>query len=342
MTAPSLVDEFDTLLLDLDGTVFLGGEVIEHAPRSLAEAAERGARVMFVTNNASRSPQVVAESLVGMGIAASADDVVTSPEAAAGLLAQAHPDRGPVLVIGAAALADAIEAVGFVAVRAADRHPVAVVQGHSPETGWKQLAEGCIALRDPGVDWVATNTDLTLPTDRGLLPGNGSMVRALEAASGRLPRVAGKPHRPLLDEGIRRAGGTRPLVVGDRLDTDIEAAVTAELPSLMVLTGVSTGADLLAAPAWQRPTHLAFDLRGLIDPSQVVQVTDAAPWQVTTDGETLLLSGPQPDSDAGDRQTLLALAALARAAWNSGVTDVRADGPVAEAALRRLGLPGGR
>ena len=112
-------------------------------------------------------------------------------------------------------------------VRLATDAPVAVVQGHSPDTGWRDLAEACIALR-AGVDWVASNTDSTLPTDRGLLPGNGAMVQALIAATGLTPRVAGKPNRPLLDEAVRRSGASSPLVVGDRLDTDIEAAVLAE------------------------------------------------------------------------------------------------------------------
>lgn len=351
----SLADESDVLLLDLDGTVYLGGQIIPHVTEVLPEAARRGARPMFVTNNASRPPAEVAGALNVMGLTAVAADVLTSPEAAATMLAQTHPAGSRVLVVGATALSDAVAAVGLEPVRLATDDPVAVVQGHSPDTGWRDLAEACIALRR-GVDWVASNTDSTLPTDRGLLPGNGAMVQALVAATGLTPRVAGKPNRPLLDEAVRRAGASRPLVVGDRLDTDIEAAVLADMPSLLVLTGVSTAADLLAAPAARRPTHVAFDLRGLVDDSKLATVpslptgptgagateaSSTAPWSVATTGDELVLTrnGP-PSDDAADGVLLAALALLAAAAWHSGITRTRGGDDSATAALARFGLAG--
>lgn len=362
-----LAEEFDVLLLDLDGTIYLGHQVIEHASEAVAEAARRGARPMFVTNNASRSPADVADSLTGMGVPAVADDVLTSPEAAAAMLAGSHPAGSKVLVVGAPALADAVSAVGLVPVRLVTDEPEAVVQGHSPDTGWRDLAEACIAIRQ-GVDWVACNTDATLPTDRGLLPGNGAMVQALIAATGLQPRVAGKPNRPLLDEGVRRSGGKKPLVVGDRLDTDIEAGVTASMPSLLVLSGVSTATDLLAAPVSQRPTHLAKDLRGLVESGRAVAIADVdsgGPWLVSVDDAGLRLrraDGPHEQADpeeteeteatgktgrtgrteeAGrtDWSDLQALALLAAAAWTTGKTTVTAtDDDVAAATLHRLGL----
>ena len=349
MTA--LADQSDVLLLDLDGTVYLGGQVIPHVADVLVEAARRGARPMFVTNNASRPPAEVAAALNGMGVTAAAADVLTSPEAAATMLAQTHPAGSRVLIVGAKALSDAVAAVGLEPVRLATDNPVAVVQGHSPDTGWRDLAEACIALR-AGADWVASNTDTTLPTDRGLLPGNGAMVHALMAATGLAPRVAGKPNRPLLDEAVRRVGASRPLVVGDRLDTDIEAAVLADMPSLLVLTGVSTAADLLAAPAARRPTHVAFDLRGLVDDSMLATVPTGAPtaegsdngsspaWTVATVDDQLMLTrnGPPVDGGDGDGVLLAALAQLAAVAWDSGTTRVAAGDPAATAALSRFGL----
>ena len=356
MTAP--VQAYDVLLLDLDGTVYLGGQVIEHAPRVLAAASELGVRNMFVTNNASRSPAEVAAVLTEMGMPATADDVLTSPQAASTMLAHSHPAGSPVLVIGAAALADAVTAVGLQPVTEAADRPVALVQGHSPDTGWRQLAEGCIALRT-GADWVACNVDSTLPTDRGLLPGNGSMVAVLVTATGRQPRVAGKPNRPLLDEAVRRAGAQAPLVVGDRLDTDIEAGVAAGLPTLLVLTGVSTAADLLAAGPQCRPSHLAMDLRGLIEPDRVVRLDhpdrpnqpdhpsppgpSIAPFAVRSAAAALQLSvgpddGENPAPAATDRIDLLVLAELTRAAWASGTTRVEPTGDAAAVVLRRLGL----
>ena len=262
--AAALADRHDALLVDLDGTLILAGHPIPDAAASLKAAAARGARTVIVTNNASRSPAEVAESLSDMGFALTAADVVSSPQAAAAMLAVTHPRGSRVLVVGTQALCDAIADVGLVPVRAANDDPVAVVQGHSPDTGWRNLAEACVAIRG-GADWVATNADTTLPTDRGLLPGNGSMVAALVAATGLHPRVAGKPARPLLDAASQRAGATTPLVVGDRLDTDIAAAVAAEMPSLFVLTGVSTPRDLVAADPDRRPTWVSADLRGLLD-----------------------------------------------------------------------------
>lgn len=275
MANDSLQRQYDALLVDLDGTLLLAGSVIEHAAESLAAARAAGTAVLIVTNNASRTPREVADRLTARGIPTAADEVVTSPQAAAALLAATHRINDAVLVVGAPALEQEIRSAGLRPVRSADDRPVAVVQGHSPDTGWRNLAEACLAIR-AGADWVATNTDSTLPTDRGILPGNGSMVAALVAATGREPRVAGKPQRPLLDAAIARVGARRPLVVGDRLNTDIEAAAGAGVDSLMVLTGVSTIADVLAQPAPLRPTYVAADLRALSGQGPVVRVADFA------------------------------------------------------------------
>ena len=321
----ALAAQHDALLLDLDGTVYLGSTVIAHVPEALRAATGLGARSMYVTNNASRPPAEVAGSLSAMGIPAAADDVLSSPDVAAEMLAATHPEGSKVLVVGAAWLAEAVRLAGLEPVRLFTDGPVAVVQGHSPETGWAQLAEACLALR-AGADWVACNTDSTLPTDRGLLPGNGAMVAALVAATGLQPRVAGKPAPPLLDSAVRRAGSKRPLVVGDRLDTDIEAGVNAGLPVLMVLTGVSHPADLIAAPPSRRPTYLGWDMRALTDSARVVELASpdgSAGWQARNS----VLTGTadpehgNPEHHDGDAESLAALVAVAHAAWLGGPTD---------------------
>lgn len=340
---------FDAALLDLDGTVYLGGVVIPDVPAALAQARADGMKCVFVTNNASRPPAVVADILTAMGVPATSEAVLTSPEAAADMLAAGHPAGSRVLVLGTQHLIDCVRAVGLEPVRTAAEAPVAVVQGLSPELGWPQLAEACIALR-AGADWVATNIDATLPTDRGMLPGNGSLVAALVTATGLHPRVAGKPERPLLDTAIARVAARRPLVVGDRLDTDIEAAVMAGLPSLMPLTGVNTAADVLTAPAGRRPTYLSFDLRGLVDPTRAVEpVADAHephPWSFDTDsaGTQVHFSSATPAHPHQDSVALSLLAALARRAWQSDAsapleTFAAGDGR-ARSALTRLGLAG--
>ncbi len=341
----TLAETHDALLLDLDGTVYLGGQPIDHVAPALSRAAVLGAKSVFVTNNASRPPAEVAAALTSMGIAAEPDDVLTSPQAAAAMLADRHPAGSKVLVIGAPWLEESVRQAGLAPVRLAEDDPVAVVQGHSPDTGWRNLAEGCIALR-AGADWVACNVDTTLPTDRGMLPGNGSMVAALVTATGLHPRVAGKPERPLLDEAVRRVGSRSPLVVGDRLDTDIACAVGAGTPSLMVLTGVSTATDLLAADPDHRPTHLAFDMRGLVEEDRAVRipgpssVRSSREWSVGSDSSCLVLTAEQPGAGAvSDAAALRALGLLTAAAWSSGLTAVRPHDDAAAAALTRCGIP---
>ncbi|WP_433590867.1 HAD-IIA family hydrolase [Nocardia sp. CA-145437] len=260
-----LRDRFEALLLDLDGTLFRGHERIPGAPEALSAGAP-AQRLMYVTNNASRSADAVALHLRDLGFDAHEDEVVTSAQAAARLLAQRIPPGSTVLVVGTDDLMSEVENVGLQAIRRFDGAlPSAVVQGHSPQTGWPDLAEAAYALRQ-GALWVAANTDATLPTERGLAPGNGSMVAALRHASGLEPIVAGKPYAPLMEDALERAGTRDALVVGDRLDTDIDGAHTTGLESFMVLTGVSTLEDLRTQPADRMPTYIAESLDALNQP----------------------------------------------------------------------------
>ncbi|MEV0712231.1 HAD-IIA family hydrolase [Nocardia aurea] len=260
-----LRDRYEALLLDLDGTLYRGPVVIEGAPEALVDDVG-GQRLVYVTNNASRAPKTVAEHLSELGFPASTDDVVTSAQAAAGLLAERLAPGSTVLVVGTEDLAREVDAVGLTSIRRFDDEvPAAVVQGHSPQTAWPDLAEAAYALR-AGALWVAANTDRTLPNERGLAPGNGSMVAALVAASDREPIVAGKPYAPLLEDALTRAGTRSALVVGDRMDTDIEGANRVGLASLLVLTGVSTLDELRAAPPERVPTFVADSLAALNHP----------------------------------------------------------------------------
>ncbi|MFE3028318.1 HAD-IIA family hydrolase [Nocardia tengchongensis] len=259
-----LRDRFEALLLDLDGTLFRGHERIPGAPEALS--AGDAQRLMYVTNNASRSADAVALHLRELGFDAHEDEVVTSAQAAARLLAQRIPAGSTVLVVGTDDLMSEVENVGLQAIRRFDGAlPSAVVQGHSPQTGWPDLAEAAYALRS-GALWVAANTDATLPTERGLAPGNGSMVAALRHASGLEPIVAGKPYAPLMEDALERARTRDALVVGDRLDTDIDGAHATGLESFMVLTGVSTLEDLRSQPADRMPTYIAESLDALNHP----------------------------------------------------------------------------
>lgn len=260
-SAGPLVDHYDALLVDLDGVVHLGDQPIPGAADALEAARTRGLKVAFVTNNASQTPADVAESLAGYGLKVTAGDVVTSSVVAARLLAQRLPPGAPVLVVGGDGLRDPLGAAGLTPVAKAEG-AAAVVQGWAPEVGWAQLAEAAVALR-AGCLWVATNLDRTLPSPRGPLPGNGSMVAALVSASGREPESVGKPKPAMFTGAAATIGAERPLVVGDRLDTDIAGARAAGYPSLAVLTGVSSPRDLLAAGPDERPDYLGRDLGAL-------------------------------------------------------------------------------
>jgi HAD superfamily hydrolase (TIGR01450 family) len=282
--------------------------------------------VVYATNNAGRTPQEVATLLVSLGIRATADEVVTSPQAAGRLLAQRLPARAPVLVVGADALRAQIDAAGLTPVDSARAEPVAVVQGYGPEVGWRQLAEASVAIRG-GALWVATNADRTLPSPRGPLPGNGALVAALSTALDRAPDViVGKPEPGLFVEAAARAGAHRPLVVGDRLDTDIEGARRAGMDSVLVLTGVAGARDVLAAPPDRRPTLLSPDLTAL---STVDESTGR--WRVRREGEDLVLSG--------DGTPVEALRALCAEAWRGPQpTRTAAEGETAARTLRALRL----
>lgn len=329
---PTLAEQHDCLLIDLDGTVFTGGQPTPGAVSALADTA---ARILFVTNNASRSGDQVAEHLRELGFAAAGADVVTSAQTAAHLLAAQLPAGSPVLIVGTEALAGEITAVGLRPVRRADEHPVAVVQGHSPDTCWADLAEAALAIR-AGAAWMAANVDRTLPSERGLLPGNGSMVAALRTATDTEPRVAGKPSPTLMTDALSRGEFQTPLVVGDRLDTDIAGANAADLPSLMVLTGVNSARDAVFAIPAERPTYLAEDLRALHQPAETLRIARQPCWQIHTDGHTVTISAA--DGDTGDE--LSVVRAVASAVWEAAgaPVTVRAGDATARDALKRWSL----
>jgi glycerol 3-phosphatase-2 len=326
----TLAQLHDCLLLDLDGTVFRGRELTEGA----AEALEKTpGRTLFVTNNASRSAGEVAEHLQDLGLSAAAADVVTSAQSAAHLLAETLAPQSRVLVVGTESLAAEITAVGLRPVRRYDDKPDAVVQGHSPYTGWVNLAEAALSIR-AGAVWVAANVDATLPTERGLLPGNGSMVAALKAATDAEPRVAGKPAPTLMRDALARGDFQTPLVVGDRLNTDIAGANAAELPSLMVLTGVNSARDAVYAVPDQRATFIGHDLRSLHQHADELMVGPQPAWHVRIQDQEITVSTAGRDEGDG----LSIVRAVAHAVWSTPANTVTAGDDTAYAALQRWSL----
>jgi glycerol-1-phosphatase len=331
----TLAQQYDCLLLDLDGTVFRGHALTEGAAESLDKVP---GRKLFVTNNASRSAGEVAEHLCDIGLTATAEDVVTSAQSAAHVLAAHLAPESRVLVVGTDSLADEITAAGLRPVRLFEDQPHAVVQGHSTETGWINLAEAALAIR-AGALWVAANVDATLPTERGLLPGNGSMVAALKAATDAEPQVAGKPSPTLMTDALARGDFRTPLVVGDRLNTDIAGANAAGLPSLMVLSGVNSARDAVHAVPEQRATYIGYDLRSLHLDADMLAVAPQPAWHIETGHLSLTVSTGREDQASDD---LSIVRAVANAVWASNddaqAIIIEAGDDTAHDALQRWSL----
>ena len=233
----ALIDGHDVALFDLDGVVYLGPEPVPGAVEGVTALQARGVRTIYVTNNAARPAQTVADQLVRMGFHASVDDLVTSAQAATGLMRRELPAGARVLVAGTQNLVDHMVEAGFVPVASASDSPDAVVQGYDPQMTWPRLDEVAIAVQN-GARWYACNTDTTRPTERGQVPGAGVAVYAVQVTTRTEPTVTGKPFRPLMEEALRRTGAQNPIFVGDRLDTDIAGACTVGIDSCLVFTGV--------------------------------------------------------------------------------------------------------
>ncbi|MEU4574167.1 HAD-IIA family hydrolase [Nonomuraea sp. NPDC023979] len=322
-----LIDGYDTLLLDLDGVVYLGRHAVPGAPEALERARRRGARLAYVTNNASRTPAAIATHLRELGVPAEAVDVVTSAQAAARVVAERVPAGSNVLVVGGSGLRLAVRDRGLRPVTTAASEPAAVVQGIAPGLSYELLSEGALAVRR-GALFVASNGDATMPTGRGEQPGNGAMVRVIAHATGVEPVYAGKPDPPLHRESVIRTGARRPLVVGDRLDTDIEGAVNAGVDGLLVLTGVARPVDLLTAGPRHRPTYVGEDLGALLEPYPPVRDGECGGWRARWAGGALRLDGGGSRIDG--------LRAACDAVW-AAVGDGRAEEDAVKEALDRIG-----
>ena len=308
-TAEPLATEYDVAMLDLDGVVYIGGDAVPGAAEHLAAAADAGMHLAYVTNNASRTPSTVAAHLRELGIEADAHDVVNSAQAAARLLSEKVGAGATVFVIGGEGLFVALEELDLTPVQDIDADPVAVVSGYHPDLRWKTVIDGAILVRK-GLPWIASNTDLTVPTPHGPGPGNGVLVRAVADYAQVQPVVAGKPEPPLFEETLRRVGGERPLVVGDRLDTDIEGAVRTGYDSLLVMTGVTGLDELVGAAPDRRPTYVSADLAGLLTshgrPLEEGNGWELGGWRAAVEDTALSVTG---DGSADDWWRVVAAAA---------------------------------
>ena len=314
-----LQEAFDAALVDLDGVAYRGPQAIPSAPPALQAARDAGMSIVFVTNNASREPHEVADHLSSLGIPTDPDEVLTAAQALARLMAGDLEPAATVLAVGGKGLRTALTELGFTLVASAQDNPDAVAQGFVPEISWRDLAEAAYAVQG-GARFFATNLDLTLPNERGIAPGNGSLVGAVVHATGVNPTAAGKPEPTMFQHAAASVAAEKPLAIGDRLDTDLKGARAAGMPGLLVFTGVSSAADAVLAPRDQRPSYVGENLECLAE-SHPAPRLEGATWIVRAasafvDGRRLNVTGSGID----------AVRAACAAAWASADGGVQVDG----------------
>ena len=331
-----LLEGYDLAMFDLDGVIYVGRHAIPGVAERLQRVRDNGGHLAFVTNNASRTPENIANRLVKLGIHAAPADVVTSAQAAARVVTQRFGPDAAVVLLGGAGLEAALAAEG-VRITTEAGEASAVVSGYGPDVLWKDVMRAATLVRG-GLPYIASNTDLTIPTDEGLAPGHGVLVAAIAGFAGVEPIVAGKPARPLMDETIRRVGGERPLMVGDRLDTDIEGAHAVGVDSLLVMTGVTHLAELVTATPELRPSYIAPDLEGLFEahgvPDHQESQTRLGGWVATVHGQALEMAGTGSSADWWRVVAAASWAALDRSGSPVDVTNLQppvASTPASEA-----------
>lgn len=310
--AAKIFNQFQTLLLDLDGVVYEGKNAIADAVESIAAIQQLGVSVGYITNNSSRKPETIADQLRGFGLEVSESEIISSAQAGVELLATLIPAASKVLVVGGEGLRTKVVEAGFEVVSGSDDLPVAVIQGFAPDVGWNDLAEASYSIQ-AGAKWVATNQDWTIPREKGLAPGNGALVSAVHNAVGQLPVVAGKPERAIFETALRAFGAESAIYVGDRLDTDVAGANRAGLGSALVMTGVTTRKELLAAKAEFRPTYILNTLADLLSDYQ--KPTKTKRGYKLGDVEVELLADKVVVS-FGDPKSLAALKAACLTIWD--------------------------
>jgi glycerol-1-phosphatase len=257
-----LAERFDAFLFDLDGVLYRGDEPVPGAPEVVAALRTLGKGIAFVTNNSSRTPESVVARLRSVGIPADPVEVETSALTTAALLAERGVPNA--YVVGGQGVHRALAEVGISVLEGDPGTAGAVVIGFDPQVDYAKLRRASLLVQ-AGVPFIATNPDPSFPAGNGeRWPGAGALVAAVETTTGVRAEVIGKPHAPILHAALARAGGGRPLMIGDRLDTDIAGAVTMGWPSFLVLTGISSRDDIRAFGF--APTYIWDDLSLLTDP----------------------------------------------------------------------------
>ena len=312
----------DAVLFDLDGVVYHGPEPISGAVEGITALLERSIPVNYVTNNATRTAEVVAEHISTLGINTNADEVTTSAVVLAQRLAKKFGPGAPIYLVGATGLALALESEGLRVTDTLDDEPVAIAQGLDPEITYQKIVGACEAI-ESGIEWWATNPDYSMVGPHSRVPGNGAFIAMLSELTGAQPTIVGKPSPHMMEYAAHRLGAHRPLMVGDRLDTDIEGGNAAGFETALVLTGVHDIHDALRARPALRPTYILASLRSLPtliagsahDASQST-VSETASETATESADCRLVDGALRLSDA-DRADGSAVRSALRLAWEA-------------------------
>lgn len=268
-----LCELYDVGLFDLDGVLYRGKESIPHAAETLAHIRQDNFKTVFVTNNASRTPDTVAEQLVQLGIKALPDDILSSAHIGVKLAQSLCGEHAKVLLCGGQGLYQAAHEAGLNIVESADDKPDAVIHGFSPDMNWARLSEAVLAIR-AGAQYITTNLDRLIPRERGLMMGVGSLAAAVTHATNVAPISGAKPEPQMFRHAAEKAHARNPLVIGDNLDTDIQGAHASGFPSMHVLTGTHTARDVMLVAPNMRPRYLADDVRCLDESYPDIQICD--------------------------------------------------------------------
>ncbi len=316
---------YDVLLADLDGVVYEGDAAIEGAPEAIRALKSQGLPVGYVTNNSSRKPEAIAMQLAGFDVPCEPEDIIGSGKTAVDILKTMIPAGAKVLVVGGDGLRARVTEGGFELVSDSKDNPAAVIQGFAPDVSWRDLAEAAFSIQK-GAKWVATNQDWTLPQEKGLAPGNGTLVSAVHTAVGQLPVVAGKPEPAIFHTAVEHFGAKNALFIGDRIDTDITGANRAAIDSVLVLTGVSTRKEVIGIKAEGRPTYIIGSMSELLEPYKAPKKTKRG---FSCDGAEVELLDNKVVVAIGDPKSLGALKAACAVIYGSGLPIYALDVEVA-------------
>lgn len=305
--------QFDTLLCDLDGVIYEGSDAIVDAVKTILSIVASGLPVGYVTNNSSRKPETIAAQLSGFGIETAPENIIGSAQTGVEILATLIPAGSKVLVVGGEGLRSRVTEAGFELVKSSDDNPAGVIQGFDPTVAWTDLAEASYSIAN-GAKWVATNQDWTIPRERGIAPGNGTLVSAVHTAVGQLPIVAGKPETAIYKTATDYFGSKQPIFVGDRIDTDIRGANRAGIASVVVMTGICSRKEVLGVKKEDQPRFIIGTLAELLTDYDEPKKTRRG---YSCKGAEVELLGNKVLVTRGDPKSMAALRAACAVIYNS-------------------------